>query len=343
MHDLIPLPVLLSHVLHAFARDYGASVKELPSLPVLNNVLRVVGSRGVNYKDLGKRCVLSDRVVRISTRVLENYGWLTIKQSDADTDKVVRVTPAGKSARTRGLRRQTTIEREWEDHFGSKRIRYLRSALAPLVAQIDVQLPHYIASYGQGDPSITGGGYIPADPGPPIVPAHGGEWPVVLRESRDLVAELPLTALLSQTLAAFTIDFDDGGETVMGGLHGVLTFLRSLSSNGMPLSEASKIADVNGTGRAGLERHGLVTVIAEPSTRGKQRTVVLTALGKRVCRRYPARVVDVERLWRSKFGSKVVESLRSAVESIDERLDGDFPDYPETRDWIRQKKPTTSL
>lgn len=326
----------MSHALHAFAGDYAASGKELPSLPMLNNVLRVVEPPGVSYKLLGSICILSDRVVRVSTRFLEEDGWLTINPAGVGSDKIVRLTAEGKRARTRGRRRQTTTERDWESRFGSKRIQDLRSALVSIVGRLDVELPHHIASYGQGDPSITGGGYIPAESGPPRIPGHGREWPVVRRKGGVSVAELPLTALLSQTLAAFTIDYDEGVETVMGGLHGVTRFLRSFGRDGMPLGEASQLAGVNGTGRAGLERHGLVAV--EASARGKQRTVLLTALGRRLCERYPGRVVEIESQWRGQFGPKVVDRMRSALETVDQRLNGDLPDYPETRDWIQRRR-----
>ena len=333
----VPLPILMSHILHAFVRDYAASSNQLPSAPMLNNVLRVVGSPGVSYNQLGRHSILSDRVVRVAIRFLEEDGWLTTYPSGVGRDKLIQLTPEGKRARARGLRRQTATERKWEGSFGNQQLQDLRTALAAVVQHLDVELPHYITSYGQGDPSITGGGYVPAELGPPVIPAHGNEWPVVPRKDEVSVANLPLIALLSQALAAFTIDYDESVETVMGGLHGVTTFLRSLGKYGMPLSEAKKIADVNGTGRAGLERHGLVVVKAEAGARGNQRTVFLTALGRRVCNRFSGRLVEIEHHWSHRYGSKVVELLRSTLESMDQQLDTSFPDYPETREWIQRR------
>lgn len=60
---------------------------------MLNNVLRVVGSRGVGYNQLGRHSILSDRVVRVAIRFLEEDGWLTIKPSDRGRDKLIQLTP----------------------------------------------------------------------------------------------------------------------------------------------------------------------------------------------------------------------------------------------------------
>ena len=120
----------------------------------------------------------------------------------------MELTPSGKRARDLGQAHQESTEQQWGTRYGKTRVKKLRQALQSLVMQFDIELPHYPTSYGQGDPSMTGGAYVPADPGPPRIPAHGTEWPVVLRTDPDAVQDLALTALASQALTAFTIDYD---------------------------------------------------------------------------------------------------------------------------------------
>ena len=226
-------------------------------------------------------------------------------------------------------------EQQWETPHGKTRVKKLRDALRALVMQFDVELPHYPTSYGQGDTSMTGGAYVPAEPGPPRKPAHGAEWPVVLRDDRDAVSNLGLTALASQALTAFTIDYDEDADSLLGGLHGAVTFLRLVAGTSMRLGEASKIAGVNGTGRSGFERHGLVTVESKPRG-GGERLVALTPLGKRACDRYPTRVVDIEKRWRSQFGSRLIKDVRASLEALDGRLSNDLPDFPDVSGWLRR-------
>jgi hypothetical protein len=330
----IAFPSMLSHVLVRFSRDYSDSVNDLPSLAVLSNILRVIGTRGVYYKELPSLSRISQRAARIATQYLERDGWLTIEPANGKAPKVVRLTASGKRTRDLEQAHHKSMEQQWETRYGKTRVMKLREALRSLVMQFAIELPHYPTSYGQGDTSMTGGAYVPSDPGPPRIPAHGAEWPVVLRDDRDAVSNLALTALASQALTAFTIDYDEDAESQLGGLHGVVTFLRLVTNAGMPLGEASPIAGVNGTGRSRFERHRLVTV--EPKKRdGGERLVVLTALGKRVRDRYPTKVIEVEKQWRSQFGSTIVNNVRASLEALDSQLSGDLPDFPAISDWLQ--------
>ena len=333
----LPLPSLLSHVLIAFSRDYADSGNGLPSLAVLSNILRVIEDGGVGYKELPSLGRISRRAVRIATQFLEGDGWLAVEPAAGKGPKIVRLTPIGKQARAVGQAHHKSTEWEWATRYGKTCITKLRDALGALVKQVDIELPHYPTGYGQGDISMTGGHYIPAESGPPRIPAHGQEWPVVLRGNRDLVSELPLTALISQTLTAFTIDYDHDVETQSGGLQGAVTFFRFVGDEGVPLGKASQIGDVTGSGRSTLERHGLV--IVEPGTRrDEQRLVTLTSRGRRVRDKYPTLVFDVERRWRSLLGANLIDDLRESLEALDDKLDDDLPDFPDTNGWLRRPR-----
>lgn len=124
---------------------------------------------------------------------------------------MVRLTHIGNQARETGQAYLESAEREWTSRYGSTCINKLREVLGDLVKQMGDKLR-------ASDISMTGGRYIPAEAGPPRIPAHGHDWPVVLRASHSSVSQLPLTALISQTLTAFTIDYDQDAEQVLAAL-----------------------------------------------------------------------------------------------------------------------------
>lgn len=304
------LPALLSHSLAALEADYEDG--HAPPLVVWSNVLRVLGDGHVHVRDLPALSRMSVRAVRISNQFLERDGLLTI------ADKVVRLTTSGSRALQNGQDRIDAIASTWPIS--------LRDALEKVVRGIDVELPHYPTGYGQGDSSFTGGDSIPAEPGPPRIPAHGMEWPVVLRDVAA-VGELPLSALLSQALIAFTIDYDAPGEGVFGGLNTAVRFFRHVPDTGITLAEAKQSGGVSGTGRSNFERHRLVTV--------DNGVVVLTPRGKRVRDAYPARAFAVEAEWCGRFGTSAIDGLRHELEALD--IKGQ-PDFPDTNTWLRRNR-----
>src|SRR5215210_3352177 len=66
--------------------------------------------------------------------------------------------------------------------------------LEALVSQLELEHPHFPVPYGTADGSFTGG--------------PGVDWKPVLREPGSSVAGLPMTALLSQALVAFAIEYE---------------------------------------------------------------------------------------------------------------------------------------
>lgn len=304
------LPALLSHALGGFESDYDDG--RAPALVVWSNVLRVLAGGDVPVQDFPALSRMSVRAVRVASRYLERDGLLTI------ADKAVRLTGAGRRAQQRGQARIDTVAPSWPLS--------LRQALEEVVSRIDVELPHYPTGYGQGDSSFTGGDAVPGQSGPPRIPAHGQEWPVVHRDVAA-VAELPLPALISQVLIAFTIAYDIAGEGMFGGLNNAVRFFRHVADTGMPLTEAKKTGDVSGTGRGNFDRHRLVTV--------DNGVVLLTARGKRVRDCYPARAFVVEEDWRTRFGASLVDRLRHELETLG--IEGQ-PDFPDTNTWLRRPR-----
>ncbi|MEM7016768.1 MAG: hypothetical protein AAF512_05435 [Pseudomonadota bacterium] len=323
-----PLPILLSHILLAFERDYDMTDAELPSLPVLSNLLRVLDPAGVDIKALPELGRVSTRAIRIATQSVEQDGWLTIKSVKRGL-KSVALTSVGERLRAAGFARLEATEAAWRKRFGESEVQRLHDALAALVGRLALELPHYPSGYGQGDTSIHGGSYVGGDEGPPRIPSHGAEWPVVVREARGDVDQLPLSALLSQALCAFAIDYDSIAESELAGLHTVLTYLRYANDDGMPLKQAKALGGVTGTGRSSLERHLLVTV--------KSGVAYLTEHGARVRDRYPLRVVEIEEDWKKAYGKKLVQDLRGVLEHFDEKINVDVPDYVDVSGWLQRR------
>ena len=323
----VPLPTLLSHVLIAFERDYGDAGAEVPTLPVWSNVLRVLGAEALTDRELGARAVLAKRVVRVVLRDLARLGWL---EPGGAGSRAFRLTDPAKTLEAAARRRLAEVENAWRHRHGSSVIESLRGALAGMVATQDLEWPWYLTGYGPSDPSLTGGSYLPAEPGPPRVPGRGTEWPVVPRDTSVPAAGLPLSALLSRVLAAFTIDYE---EEHLGPLSAASVFLAQVPEDAISLARARSICDVVGTGKSAPERH--LCVVVEPGgPRDGSRMVYLTPKARRIRDSYPVVVMEIEARWRERFGADVLDALRGALETLDGGTAPGTPDYPDTRAWL---------
>ena len=329
-----PLFVLLSHAFETLCRIYAGSMAgdgSEPSLGVWSNVLRPFDDETLDRHDLIRRGVISRRAVRALIRDLERLRWLTVEKP-ARGQTLLRLTAAGRHARAAGTRLAGAAERGFASRFGADRTAALREALATVVNQFEIELPWFLTGYGLADSSLTGGSHVPEHPGPPRTPAHGADWPVVLRDHTSDANEQPLSALLSKALAAFRIEYE---RRMLGhgtGLDFVANFLRFVDDDGMALKTASEMGGVTGNGRSALERH-LVVVAEPPTARGLPRGVYLTPKGKQARDAYPYLVNKTERDWRDRYGDCVAE-LRSTLAFMDRDFGPDLPNYPSTTDWL---------
>ena len=327
------LPALLSHALIAFTRDYGeAPATGVPSLAVWANVLRAVGEGGTEA-EVRERAIVSRRVLRVVLRELTQMGWLVVdnptpgKRGKGRVPKRIHLTRQGLAMERAGRERVLAVESRWERRFGSGTVERLRDALAGIAAGQDLELPHYLVGYGIADASLTGGSYLPAEPGPPRKPARGEEWPVVPRDANE-APSLTLPALLSWALTVFTLDYE---AHELGSLAWASVFLKHVPDEGMPLGEARKLCDVVGNGRSGPERH-LCVVVTSGKPSDASRTVYLTPKSKRARDAWPWLVREVEREWQARFGNAVAD-LRRALEGMDAEAWAGLPDYPDTTSW----------
>ena len=328
----VALSVLLSHAFETLCRGYAGAMSSdgsEPSLGVWSNVLRPFDGDALDPRDLGRRGVISRRAVRALMRDLERLEWLAVGKP-ARGQTLQRLTVTGRRARVAGARLAETAERRFAVRFGARRTMALRGALAAVVAQFEIELPWCLTGYGLADSSLTGGSHVSEQPGPPRIPAHGADWPVVLRDCSTDVTRLPLSALLSKALAAFGIDYERGMRGHGTGIDFVANFLRFVGDDGVELKTASAMGGVTGNGRSALERH--FVVVAEPATtRGQTRKVYPTPKGRQARDAYPFLVRKTEQDWCDRYGEAVVR-LRAMLESMD--FDARLPNFPSTTDWL---------
>lgn len=331
-----PLSILLSHAFVAFARDYRQVTSDeriKPQLGVWSNVLRWIGKEGLDQRMLKDVAILSQRAMKVAVRNVEEQGWLSVEKVPKVRGlKQLQLTAEGRHALDIGAARIDAVEWDWCQRFGTPRINALRSSLAAVASQLEIEFPHYLTGYGPADPSLTGGGPVPAQPGPPGIPAHGQEWPVVIRDPDSDIANLPLPALLSKLLAAFTIDYDGEG----GMLSSTSQLLQYIGDEGTTLGLASEF-DVKGNGKSLLERH-LVVVVEPGKPKDLKRRVYLTPKGKRARDAYAHLVMEIEQRWQARYGADHVDRLRTALASLDSDFDQGLPDYPNTTAWFYRWK-----
>jgi methyltransferase (TIGR00027 family) len=159
---------------------------------------------------------------------------------------------------------------------------------------------------------------------------------------------LPLSALLSVALVAFTIEADNEAEhrlphrTTKGGpsagagaaapwLTSLLMWancLRQLPDEGITVAELRRRART-GTNLDGMRRWRYVSY-APDSGRGKRpgpdATVTPTAAGRRAREVWQAATEETEARWRTRFGPAAIDGLRNALAGVVARLDPALPD-----------------
>ncbi len=331
-----PLPTLLGRAIGAFTLDYEQARggdRSIPQLGTWANALRVLDAEGTDQRQLVRRSVISRRAAEVVVTRLERLGRVAVEKQVIEgkrgKTKFVRLTASGAAGTASAAALVDAVQADWRQRFGGDAVDRLRDALSTVVDRLPVELPHYPAGYGAGDPSVTGGDYVPEDPGPPRIPAHGQDWPVVLREPGGDARRLPLPALLSQVLAAFAIDYE---REQFGNLPAVSNFLRLVGDDGMTLGRARALGGVGGNGKSLHERHR--DVVVEPGRpRDMSCRVFLTPKGRRSRDAYPRLVMEIEDRWRKQYAA-AIPPMRATLMAMNERIEPDLRDYPSTTGWI---------
>ena len=331
-HERTPLPELLTKVLYQFKFDYESNPPKggIPSLEVWSNVLRPLGAKDTSFATLQERSVCTLRTLRPVFRHCTKLGWLTTQGTATLRPRTaVRLTPEGLRMRQAGIRRIKRVDQLWRESYG-KRYEILRNSLAATVAKFPLAFPYSITGYGPADEALTGGNYLPPEPGPPRIPGRGMEWPVVLRKTTKSREVLPLSALLSQTLTAFGLDYE---AEDLGRLGLTTMFFQFLPDEGITLTKAREYQAINGVGTSLHERH--MNIVIEPGKPSDgSRMVYPTQKSRRARDAFPHLVSTIESRWAETYGKRNLRNLRSALTAIVDRSKIDSPSYPDTTIWM---------
>lgn len=321
----VPLSGLLSRALGDLRSEFvasGAGRAGMPSVPMWFGLLRVIPASGeMSQRELPMCARLSKRAVRQMVGAATRSGWIEVT-SGAGARPAFELTAAGQKVAAGWAEMIDGAESRWCERVGADP-QGIHATLATVVSQLDLELPHYPISYGAADFSVTGGRSRPTQTGPPRIPAHGQDWAPVLRGDGDTVSMLTLTALLSQLLVAFMVDYAEAGGGPLVVAEGLARGFGT--KNTVPIENVPRVLGVNGNGRSGLERHDLVAVQSGPGD-GPSRIAQLTPKGQRVRDRYTALVRNVESDWTERFGLSAIAAVRDTVETILPALDPTLPD-----------------
>jgi hypothetical protein len=353
-----PLNALLATALADLAREFAAAGAEpgsrVPTLEIYANLLSHLPDDGVARRDLPARARLSKRAVAFSVGVAQRCGW--VAATGTASAALVRLTAEGQRQRDACTQQLAQAEHAWRARLGDEVVTAARVSVESLVRRFDLELPHFPAGYGPVDSSVTGGlgrwgrqhalqragmpglefdpaeeqraadAWEAASGGALYVAAAGQDWKPVLRDEGDTVTALPLPALLSQALMAFTLDYEGSGGLSLAATANVV---RHMDDVGVDVALRARRGKEPGPPIPvhpmlySLERHGYAAVEAHPDARtGRLR---LTEKGRRVRDAYEPVLAAVERRWERRYGASVVHGVRASLKAVAEQLDGDLP------------------
>lgn len=300
----LPLSALLSQSLISLSLDFeraGAGQKPMPGLEAWSNLLRCVGADGVVQRRLPELTRLSKRAVRARVGNAVRHDWIRVQSGKFGSPAAtLGLTDLGRKVRKEWPGLAQGADSAWRSRVGADLADALQVQLQGLVGRQELELPHFPVGYGLADPSITG---------------HGGQdWREVRRGGGDTVSGLAMPALLSQTLVAYTMEY----EAAAGSLALDANVLSLLTSDGRP---AADLPAQEAEGFSGLERHGCLESFRD----GRTVMLRLTERGRSSHDGYRPLLARIDRRWEQEYG---IAALRTLLETIVHNLDLDLPHHP---------------
>lgn len=328
-----PFSAQLSHALQALDSLY-ASIQTQRDAPIaavyLNLLAHLDDDQRIEMKDLPQEAIVSKRVLRVLLNSLEKSGWIA-KTRDPESLRrtYISLTPQGMIFRDAAAAQLNEVETVVAHQLGNETYDSLREALIEIAASSEIALPQYIAGYGVADASLFGGGSEGEDQGPPYIPSHGQDFPVVIRPDTKSIRHLPLVSLISRVLSLFTLAYE---RKCMGSLGVATVFMKHLKDTHCDLDIARQYG-VKGNYKSGMERH-LVVVVEPKDDRRKSRRVYLTPKGQIIRTSYPAVMSEIESAWEEQFGNQRITRLRERLDGLLNIQPGAYDDYPDTTRWL---------
>jgi len=304
-----PLSALLSQVLVAFTlelddefekqmRESGYAGASLSGV-IWSTLMRFLKGANLSVRNLAAQALSSENSVkfeadpaderpiatrphRLTGRLLRD-GWGSGR--GIRSDWIVRPTAKGCRAIEIWTPLFDEIESRWLARFGRDEIGTLRLSLEEIAAQLDVDLPHGISTRLEQDETFQP------------------------RSIQDAV-RLPLPALLSQLLLAFTLEVQPESRVP---LWLCANTLRVLSDQPIPESEIPRLTGCSPeTSGIGWQIKPFIVVgSAPPPRRGK--LVRLSPLGLLARENYYHVAAAIEKRWETRFGKRKIRRLRESL------------------------------
>ena len=308
MPERLPLSALLSQALVAFTIELdNAWESAMPhrttrhggphrapyaaSLRQWSNFMRVLGEEGLTVAEL-------ERSTRAKPQLdaMRRWGYVTIAPHPEDRrakpplrDHVVVPTAAGRRAQQVWRPLPEAIEARWRERFGAGLVGELRAQLEALREGLGLDLPHFLTTFY--------GGYA----------EQPGDGPL------EVTAEpLPLSALLSQVLHAFALEYEQDAKASLCYSANVLRLLDEDGAKIATLPRRSGIAiEPIQTAVGILEKRHFIVTASDAATRA--RYARLTGNGLEARALYQELPAEIEERWAAQLD---VQRLRSLLETL---------------------------
>jgi hypothetical protein len=320
-----PLHALLSQALVAFTVEFDNQFEQRMnragyhgatlSMVLWSNLVRFVAEGAISVSDLAQRALAPQEQIRFQLGCLERWGVVVLQADSADDRPIPRGVKqrSGRILRDgwgsgRGIRSGWRVllsekghkaaeiwpplfgemERRWQGRFGDDVIAKLRGGLEEMVGHLDVELP-------EGLPGVW-----------ETTQAYAAR-------SANRSGPLPLPALLSQVLLAFTLDFDRVSKVPLWLCAGTL---RVLGEHPIPAADIPRLTGSSPeTSGIGWQIKPFIVVESAPDG-GRGKFVRLSPLGLRVQQRYRYLIGEIEKNWEAKFGGEKIHRLREALGNL---------------------------
>jgi DNA-binding MarR family transcriptional regulator len=268
--------------------------------------VQFVADDGLPVAELQRRTGMTSQEMRWwLTRMGKWWGYVVVEPEPTGDDAkpplskwIVRLTTGGKKAVEAWRPLSADIETRWHGRFGRRQIEQLRAVLCEVVGQLDARLPDSLPILGYGLFSKS----------PDRRRRDSAE------SETNSISSLPLPALLSRALLAFSLEYE--GESDVSLAIGA-NVLRVLDEKGVGVQSLPRLAGVSkeaiDMAMGILQKNRLVSVDSTPSG-SRTKIARLTPKGREAQHSYRQLLRDVEARWRSRFGNATINRLRKSLE-----------------------------
>lgn len=325
MTSRLPLSALLSQTLIAFTLDFDRELAarcriagapaSAATLAMWSNVMRFLGDERVDERRLPGLSGVPKATIHSMVACLDRHGWITVQTTPAAArTRLIGLAPKGRDLQPAWRPLLDLIEQRWNGRYGEDGTSHLRSSLAAVVSQLDAELPYY--------PMFSA-----------VVALNIASNPRPGEVGRSF--EIPLSALLSQVLIAFTVEFERLMAIKTNGSHqflpGYANVMRLLREEGLPIRHLRAQSGVSGPAMRILakllEKYGWTVLEPDPSD-ARRRRIGLTRRGREIGDECQRTLAVVEQRWHAQLGSETMVRLRESLEELIFHLDGALPHFP---------------